>query len=1308
MPLPYLAVSHFGSIHRIEAILHEAELSPPQRIPTLAKPHIRDSESSSLPSNIDEARSLLVQQRISEPGYRQPDQQKRHIFRSKKIKEAKCNTDKWIFTKHEVAKAFDDLLSRTPLPVPGVAQALLSHASVASLEELWYHFYDPKLEKRMESYSKQLRSSTLPKAISSVALKTMSSVALKARSSVALETRSSVTLETTSAVVPEMTWLGKVCYQENLEYIRLMCQAGLEQDALDRAFGIALSKHSMDAMEVLLGFGAVASAACQDAILERVKLHDFALVRLLLSAPKAMSVEAWRGCMELEVEVQSLESRWIRSPDLLLLCLAHRPDVACRHLLLKALESQNLSATAIMLSYGRFSGEDFRDIGQLACKIASRVQNDERRHKFFTVLVESGFVADSLLLRQELLKDVKTRQLPLIKLLADAGVILDLEPNNAFYWAVSHMDLDILNLFKGGKFSSPVSLALEFVPYSTSDSDMLRLMEIFGLIGLAGRPLDSSLIRAVQRRHIQLVDALICYGASIEFEQASAIQAALENADLDILSILLRGTCSAKILSVTIPTAMVLKPRPTRLQAMKALVKKGVLPQELSVPLQRLVSEDGDVDSELIQLLLQHEAPVDGVGDDANNVVLVAARRGNLSILRMLCDAGPRNEVLSKTVPVAFGVMDTCGYDVALAMIKLLLQNGAAGLPTHQTLLAAAKQDFRLNIVRLLVEHGADANYASGASFGIALNTSNFKLLQILCASCPPSRASMESGFFVAINPRYYNSEALELLLSSTRYADAALNTLWSCKKLKGNPNITTIVSCLLRHGLDVNLSNGVLLSFAIQEKNIILLDRILSANPSITSLTAAFHTATNAQPRSLELNTMRLLLEKAKSAEIGQSESILQQTHSALCSDFAGLQLLLRHKAVATPSTFTKACLATASSTISWDQKQQIFRSLLAASAEVLIEDMSKLLADSVTSLPECTQLPQLLLACGTEVEFETLKVALETSSLELLDMLVSSIKSADIAVRTFKYARETTLGLDRRYWIYQHLLGKGIPSDDVSEALLDSLKAGDLGDLSLPKLLLENGASPGYQNGEPFALALRANSLVAVRFLTQYLVDDSMATIAFDIVRKTPLLNEHIPVEIYRLLLEWNISKSSISQALVDSFKGSHPDISFLQLLLTKGADPNKDNGHCFAVASKTGALAEFRALSKYAKLPEVLKVLLSNFQEELEIIRWYNVCLEEQPRLEKIDQDELVFQCMRKFPREKTLLELILNQGASASAKMDYSLCAGWKPEPCTALIWALFSKPRIKNKVILLLLSQGDAGMLHVYHTVFPYD
>ncbi|KUJ10177.1 uncharacterized protein LY89DRAFT_596816 [Mollisia scopiformis] len=1257
--------------HRIAAILREAGLDAPGLIPSLGVLTVGTFENeASIPYNIQEAQLLLVQEGASDL-----DRRKRHIFWSKS-KEAKRKSANWVFTKNEVARAFNFILSRKPLPAPGIAQALLYHASVASLEELWRHFCDPNLEKEEE--------------------------------------RAQVTISANSR---KMTWLDQIYAQENLEYILLVCQVGLDQDALNRAFEIALSKHSMDAMKTLLALGAVVSPACQNTLHERVKQHDLALVRLLLSAPNAISAETWRGC--LEPEVHSLATEWIQ---ILLLCIAHRPEIISMDMLQKALKVENLRATAIMLAYefasqagfskhphGSWVGY-FNDVRQLACELVSRIPDNKHRHKFFSVLVEAGLVADSLVLRQELVNDVKNRQLSLIKLLVDAGVMVDVEPHNAFHWAVTHLELDTLKLFKSCKFTSPVSLAMNLVPSSTSDSDLLRLVEILGPLGLTGQPLDPYLIRAVRSQHIQLVDTLILYGASVEFGHAAAIRAALEhlgNANFDILNILLRIKCSPKLLSTTIPTAMALRPRHIRLQAMKALLEKGVLRQALGHPLDTLVSEEGVLDSELIQLLLQHKAPVDGVGNNTNNAVLVAARRGNFPILRMLFDASPGEETISKAVAVAFGAIDTCGYDMALSMIKLLLPKAAVDLPIHQTLQNAASQD-RLEIARLLLQHGADANHARGAALGAAIARSNLALLRILCTSRQFSQASIASAFLVAVDPRIYTSEAVELLLSCAQNSGGVLNTLWSSDILRGNPNATAIVSSLIRYGLDVNIENGEILSFAIQERNDRLLTRALSANPSITSLTAAFRTATYARPRRFQLDTMRAILEKGDSNEIGQSESILQEVHYTLSGDQAGLRLFLRHQAVATLHTFTKACLAVVSSPISANEKDAIFLSLIALSD---IPDKSKLLAHCVTNLPKCTQLPQLLLSYGAEVSFEILTLALETASFNLLDMLLRTVKGTENVVRIFNHAPKIEMTSGRRYWIYQLLLSKGISSENVSRALVDSLESDVGGDLSFTKLFLNNGASSCFQEGKAFSLALRANSpnsLLAVKLLAQNISDDSMATVAFDVICKTvcetPLLKRHVPVETFRILFVWHIDKLSVSQALVDSFKAGLPDISTLQFLLEKGGDPNKDNGHCLALAATAGALAEFQALSKYASCWVLLEALLENMQEESEIIKWFEVFIGGRSRLSWNphfifhEKDKLVYKCMRKFPTGTKLLRFLLDvAGLSASTKEDYSLCTDWKTEPCTALIWALFSQPRIANDTILVLLSRTDAAL-----------
>ncbi|KAI2622351.1 hypothetical protein GGR54DRAFT_638689 [Hypoxylon sp. NC1633] len=1287
--------------HRTALLLSEAGISPPQRIPTLAELPVPDLLLFD-PENSREVRSLLVQQRISQPDYRPPESRLLHRvsespllhrFKSKKGREAKSNENNLVFSKHEVAKAFNSLLSTVPLPPLGIAHALLSRAPLTSLEELWAHLHDPKLEKR-------------------------SSRRFGRKSS--------------SVGVPEITWLDQVILLESIEYVYLLCRARVGQEALDRAFGVALSKHSKDAMEVLLRSGAVASSH-QDLIRERVRVRDAPLVQLLLSAPSAMSVEAWRYC--LEPEVDGIQASKEQPAAILHVCIAHRPEVVCGDMLIKALDSQNIQATAIILAYAS-SGEEFRDIGPRVRELASRVQDDSSRYRVFSMLAKTGFVIDDLVIREELVKDVKSRRLQLVQLFTEAGVTLDAEPHNAVYWAISRMDLEILELFKQGTFSTPVSSSLKFVPNSPSEEDMIQLLEILSPFGLAGEQLNLRLVCAVEKQQVALVAKLLYHGASVEFDQASAIRAALETTDFDVLALLLQSTCSPEILSTTVLTAININPRPSRLRAFKALLEKGVLNQDLGVPLQRIVAEDGDMDYELIRLFLQYRAPVDQEDDDDNNPILATVRRGDLVALEILCSAGPRNDTLSKALPIAFDVVETRGYEVARDMIKLLLEKGVpTGFPFHHTLLAAARRDTQLDIVRLLVKHGADANFAAGASFAVAIEAANTKLLAILCSECAPTRMSLESVLLKAVDPRYYKLQNLEMLLLCAQSCADALNASWSSKKFRGNPHMAEIIPCFLRHGLDVNLENGVLLCFAVQEQNVALLVQILSAKPNTASLTSAFKSANAVEPaRDIKLWMMRLLLEAAESAEIGQSAALLKETHVAVTGDLTGLKLLLHHRAIVEfgdgkavqvaavagalealdllllrgPGSLTlrRACLATASAAITPAQKHSVFERLLVPNRGISAEDMSKLLADSVEKLPEFVQLPQLLLARGAEVKLETVKAALTKSSRDLLTILTTGITNPFIILEMFRHTRKIMIDSDRRYWIYQYLLGKGIPSEDVSQALVDSMKASDLGDLSFPKLLLEHGAAVGHDKCAAFALAMKSNSLDAIKLLIQHIVDHDMANVVFDLARKSSSLSTQVRLEVYRRLLQWNIGKSSLYNALLETIKGSSPKTEngpTVKLLIEGGADPNQDTAHCFLVAAKAGASAEFRALSKHAKLPVVTKALLDHFVEEWEVIWWIRACLEEQTREVKIGHDELLFKCLQKFPRGTALLTLLLENGVSLSAKKTHRICPGWKSEPCTVLIWALFSEPRVGNDVILSILARGGQAALPAYST-----
>ena len=1257
-------------LHRVESLLSKADLLPPPRISVLDKSIAFDFEISD-PIHRIEARSLLAAQRRAEPGYQRPENQKRHIFRSKGQKDKHCNEEHWVFSASEVAKAFNGILSQAVLPSWTLPQALLSYSPGISLEELWRQHHGPSLGKKAK------KSSDPPQAL----------------------------------IVPEISWLDTVTSRGNVNYIRLMCQTGLGQDALTRSFSIALSKQALDAMELLLAFGAVASGH-QDVIREHVKIHDFALVKLLLSAPNSMTIEAWRYCLEPELEHLKVDED--HSSDILLYCLAHRPEVVCTNMLIKALESQNFPATTIVLAYAD-DMDSFRDVRKPACRLVTLIRDSKLRHKFFTVLAERGLVTDGPILRKELMRNVEIRQLSLIRLLVDAGVILDIEPHNSLHWAISHMALDVMVLFKNGICSSPVSPLLHFIPGSAPERDVIQLLEILGPRGLAGESLDELLISAVLNSHLQLVMKLLHLGASIEFRQAFAVRIALNRSDFQTLGVLLEAECSQTLLSTTIDIAMILEPRDSRLRAMKALLKKGITERQLGLSLQQLLLEDGELDYDLLELFLQHQAPLDGIGHESDNPVLVVTRKGILPALEMLCNASPEDSILLEAIAIAFNTRQKRTYTETQQMITILLRSSSANLAIHDTFLNAVRHDKQLCIVRLLAAHGADANHANGAAFISALKTGNHQLLDILCTACPPSQVNAQYILATAVTPRFYDLQDLNLLLTSTTSLAAGLSGTWAVENLSGNTRMTAFVPLLLEHGLNVDIGDGDLICLAVECKDINLLDRLISANPSMKSLRKAFATAVAVQPREFQLHALKIILEEAKSIEIGQSKALSQETRFALAGDSGGLELLLFHGAFINVSTIKLASEDAINSPMSLDQKQVIFKKLLRTSFRLSLEELSDILHTFVVHWSELEQLSILLIQNGAQAKYSTLHVAMLASSRGLFTALVNSTQSLTALQYVFTDAHATIMTAHRRYWIYKSLLDRNIrmPVAQISQALLDFLKSGCWGDMSCIKLLLEHHADVGYQGARAFSLALRASSLEAVRLLSQHLADDCAASNAFRFAQEIGSMNEPICLETCRCLLgmRWRIDESLLNLTLQKIFEqwNRGPEetrVSLVEQLLARGADPNHKEAQCFVKAASKHMLTEFKALSRYAKPSIVLKALLRHFDSEEDLVEWAAtlwLVLQESTSSEAALEDELLFLCLKKFPSSSKLLLKLFDLGLSASAETTYALCENGEPEDCTALIWALFSRaPRIRNEVICAILAQGkDAGLSHTY-------
>lgn len=1276
---------------RAESLLGKAGLHAPARVPNLQKPPPLELDiQSQLPGNLDAARALLRRQRDNSKRdsggqpFRYPSTRTKNFWRSENWKSAADDEAGRTFSKHVVSSTLHAILSNEMLVPSGVAQAVLSHATPVSLEELWRHSQDPSLEKRE-----------------------------RRRFSV----RGSVCLDG-----PSIMWLDTVTRRGNIDYIRLMCCAEVGQDTLARAFDVALSTGSMEVMKLLLSFGAVASAS-QDAIRDRVRLRDLALVGLLLSAPESMSVDSWRYCMEPELE--SPESRGGFGSTLLLQCLANRNDVACGSMLLKAMSSGNFEAAAIILAYID-SHEELHDIRERLCELASRFQAHERRHAFYTLLAESRLIINIPVTREELLKDVKAHHLALVKVLVGTGVGSDIEPHNAVAWAVSRLDFAVLELLTHGILSSPISTALAFVPDSTSEPDMLQLMSILGPMNVIGEELDGQLVRAVRKGHAWLVETLIQYGASAEFDQAQAIRIALEDVKLEILRVLLRSQCAQGLLSSMIPTAMAITPRRHRLLAMKALVKKGIQSEDLHGPLHDLVSESGEIDSDLVRVLIDHHAPIDPANEGESSPVSVVAGRGDLSILKILCDAGPQPSTLAHAVPIAFGLISTHEYGLVLSMVGLLLQGRATGPAIDQTLLDAASRDSRLDIVSsLLVFGAANPNYKNGASLVVAIETGNHPLLEMLCKASTIDQESLVSVMPVALNPRFYELQSLNVLLRSASPSSIWFAVSHCVGELKGHPNVSDIFSCFTRHRLDINYGNGILVCLTVKTKDINLLKTVLLAKLTVGSAKSAFHHTAKLQPRAVQLEMMRLLLEKASSAEVGQSERLPQETQEALSGDQAGLKLLVSHspsvdfnqgealKLAATtgslevlhillsPGTAARETLdsvftAVLPSNMSLDKKQGVLERILTTEVGVSADRISTGLVVLVERHPDCTLLARLLLAHGANLNLKILITALATSSQDLFCLLLSNTPNTQTIKTVFAHAQKMVLDPGRKYWIYQSLLDKGISKDEASEALIESITT-DPNDLAVIELLIDHGAAVGYRDAAAFSTATGSNSAETIKLLGQHIADGRTSNLAFDLISMANGLEPQARLDIYSLLLQWDINKNSLFNALQAAINAGRAEEPAVHLLLSAGADPNEGDGRCFLLAARPDRETIFRILCKHADMPMVLPKILAHFSQEVDVVRWFRACLDEQPILVEPDQNDLLFQSMRKFPRGASLVKILLDHGLSAAAATYYSVCPQWAAEPCSALLWALFTQPRVDNQVILQFLARGEEGL-----------
>jgi hypothetical protein len=559
---------------------------------------------------------------------------------------------------------------------------------------------------------------------------------------------------------------------------------------------------------------------------------------------------------------------------------------------------------------------------------------------------------------------------------------------------------------------------------------------------------------------------------------------------------------------------------------------------------------------------------------------------------------------------------------------------------------------------------------------------------------------------------------ALNILLGNGKRYSHVLNSPEITSKVAGHPERVNVIPCLLSHGLLVDTNEGALLLLAIQAEDLNVLRILLNAQPRPSTLRIALRAASNSKSDSLRVQMMELILQQRGKADINQADLLQHVLERALKGDLRELKLLLAHvESVSAINLQTAAnagnfevidlllsckptlqsvhttCLTTSLNHLDLHRKEKMLDCLLTAHGGEYATDLPKLLELSLFLRPESDLLPIMLAERGTVPSQMALEAATKRASLNVFAVLVGYLPEHGEATKFLDFMQRQEFTAERRYHLYKCLLAKGLPKQVVASTMISWLRRRDLTHLDTLKILLENGAQVESDGGVAFALAHDAGSADAFKLLCQHVTDDKTANIALRLALDAPFTSVLL-MQIFRSLLSFTINSSVLDLVFLRSMTAFRDDVSFLQSLIKKGADPS----HCFTLACKTGSEKQVRALARGVDLNIVLPALIASFAQESEVVRCINMALEEQTAHFSLRVPGILMQCLHKFPNGSALLRLMSGLDLSVDTTTSDVICPGSPAEQCTALLYALAPQSGVSDDAIKVLLSRGaDLGM-----------
>ncbi|KAM7207764.1 Serine/threonine-protein phosphatase [Naviculisporaceae sp. PSN 640] len=765
-------------------------------------------------------------------------------------------------------------------------------------------------------------------------------------------------------------------------------------------------------------------------------------------------------------------------------------------------------------------------------------------------------------------------------------------------------------------------------------NEKMALTESLLCAGANGDAVSIALSQACIAEFYELVDLLIFYGASVEYQNASVVKQAISQGQTSLVQVLVTEHTPLSPLNASECVAQIPKniPPEDRHALLNILLRKGAGGTALHEALIDAV-QAGDMQS--VDLLVRPYFPggrrVSGpdapqntravaferhemasVDHNGGQALSIATMTCNIPMVKQLLVGRPSPDTMALIFPQLNNLPPSDRYQIAECFL-------AAGL-TGPCVSAALQQAIEErpprrdeSYISLLLRHNADVNFNEGAGILSAIGHLDTRLLEALLKKRPSPQtcaAAIAKAMTVSDKPTRYQMTRLLIEAGAGRVGTEVSEALVQLLPIK--PLDVPLTSLLLElGGADANFNQSAAVILAINDPSPDVLEMVLHhGRPTPETLYQGLVTLCEMPTNSVKSAKVGSILRRTKQQDLldlaltkevqtllksptEQRElNVIKSLLAAGASVSAHNASALRDAVKAADSPMTELLLSScpaptalsAALPFSLNIMDPMYRlsftqRLMRAGASTT--ETNRALVYAIDKHPSDLPLIGLLASHAHSVDGEALIKAIKQGNVGGAEVILAKSPtkySALVLDNCFNEATALKDQSEKRISVCRILLQRGISVEVLSDALLSA--AAD-GDLALGTILLDHGASVEHQDGRAVIEASTAGAADVLAMLLNGKAKVKKRTLmkAFQAATQVGDLKKRAAV--FRILLEQGVTGEIVDAQLVSAAKYCNDGEPLVRLLLGYGASVDYNSGEAIWNATRSAIMGSLRLM-------------------------------------------------------------------------------------------------------------------------------